>query len=1021
MADRALRTRPGTSPDPSPDPTVEDDDPAGNQRHHTTEHEIMDGVAAHTSRTLVGRDAELAEIASLLGVRPSAERTFDTTRAVLLSGDAGVGKTRLLTELRDLAFTEGWQVFAGHCLDFGEGALPYLPFSEVLGRIAADLPATVDEVAAQHSALARLQPGRRVMGSPERSDDAASLDRADLFEAMHALLEAAAEKAPLLLVIEDAHWADQSTRDMISFLFSRPFVGPVSLVASYRADDLHRRHPLRRQVAEWSRLRGVHRVALSPLPDDAVRLLIAELVPEGLTEKELADIVDRAEGNAFFVEELTSAAAGPGRWVPADLADVLLVRLDRLDDTARQVVRAASVAGRRVSHVLLAAASGIEDRALEDGLRKAVEMNILVAGEGRYWFRHALLGEAVYDDLLPGERVRLHGRYVAALQSGAARGTAAELARHARLAMDLDTALTASVQAGNEASQVGGPDEAAYHFQQALELLVDPRRSAHVDLDLSKLVVSAAEALSASGDPERAVKVIREQVDRLPADAPTTWRARMMSAQAYLMAAIETSDDPLAVSEEAVALVPDGDSGLRARVLANHARVLAGCGRYDEAQVVGMDALTLAERLDLHELASDVITTLSGLKKAGPKEGLRAALADAVTRAEESGALAPELRARYLLGRSYQDWAEFDETERWFRSAIDRGVQAGTPFAPHAFEARWQLAWVFDVVGRWDEALDLTAVVSDAPPIPRALLEPIRLSIRLARGEDVADEARALRRFWAREGGVAIQASAVEMEAAGRRADAAGAIEVYDEVVKVLTRIWHEWFSARIRLGAITASAVARAMPSLSAAERAAYVARVDRIHSDGHVVLDRYSDPSGYWGPEGRAWMKRLDAETLRVRWLAGVDAPPLDALVDTWRDTVVLFEDFGHVYELAKVRTALGAILRASGDPAGARELCDPAREAAHALGAQPLLDDLRALGSTPVREEAAHDALTPRESEILALVAEGRSNGEIARQLFISAKTVSVHVSNILGKLDASGRTEAAAIARRRGLIG
>ena len=155
---------------------------------------------------------------------------------------------------------------------------------------------------------------------------------------MHAVLEAAAAKAPLLLVIEDAHWADHSTRDMISFLFSRPFAEPVALVVSYRGEDLHRRHPLRAQVAEWSRVRGVERLQLNPLSDADVRVLVRELHPDPMAEAELADIVDRAEGNAFFVEELVGATWG-GR-VPEDLAELLLVRLDRLDETAQQVVRA---------------------------------------------------------------------------------------------------------------------------------------------------------------------------------------------------------------------------------------------------------------------------------------------------------------------------------------------------------------------------------------------------------------------------------------------------------------------------------------------------------------------------------------------------------------------------------------------------------------------------------------------------------------------------------------------------------
>jgi DNA-binding CsgD family transcriptional regulator/tetratricopeptide (TPR) repeat protein len=991
-------------------------------------HDMMDVVATPTSRTLVGRDAELRELVSLLGVTP--DPTGATGAAVLLAGDAGVGKTRLLTELRDVAVADGWQVVAGHCLDFGDSALPYLPFSEVLGRLATELPDVVDTVAGRHPALARLQPGRRVLASAPQggglptdtaSVDGSTLERADLFEAVHALLDAAAEKAPLLVVVEDTHWADQSTRDLLSFLFTRPFLGPVAVVASYRSDDLHRRHPLRTQVAEWARLQGVERLQLQPLSAPDVRSLIHELHPEPLPEREVTGIVDRAEGNAFFVEELVGAASGPGRWVPEELADVLLVRLDQLGDDARQVVRAASVAGRRVSHELLHEVAGLPEARLEDGVRGAVERNVLVAHERHYRFRHALLGEAVYDDLLPGERVRLHAAYVAALRDGRATGTAAELARHARLANDLDTALTASVRAGQEASNVGGPDEAAYHFQQALELLADPRRSPQPDVEVSKVAVSAGEALTAAGEVQRAAAVMREQLDRLPADAPDTSRARLLSALASVLIIIETEDDPVAVSAEAVALAPAGDTPLRARILANHARILASWGQYSEAEGVGLDALALAERLDLQQLAAEVITTLSNLKQAGPLDGLRAALVEAVERAEETGSLQAELRGRFFLGRSYQDHVDFTEAERWFRSAIARGAEAGIPWAPYAFEARWQLAWVEHVRGDWDSALELTTVDGPAPPVPGAMLTSVRLLVEQGRGADVGLKARALRKFWAREGVVAIHSAEVEIVAAGRAGDLRGAVRLYDEVVAELSRIWHPHFSAKIRLAAVTAAVVADGLAKQPSAERIALAAEVDRLHAEGLHVLERYHHPSGHWGPEGQAWVKRLDAETVRSRWLAGVDAPGLDDLLAVWREAVQLFEDFGHVHELARVRAALASILRAAGDTAGAREQGDLAREAAHRLGAEPLLATLRELGGTPVRATAtAPDALTPREREILALVAEGRSNGEIGRQLFISAKTVSVHVSNILGKLDAAGRTEAAAIARRRGLL-
>lgn len=995
---------------------------------------MMVPVPAHSSLTMVGRDEELAEAGAVLddAVRAAAEGT--SRRVVLLSGDAGVGKTRLLRALRDRALDGDWQVLAGHCLDFGDSALPYLPFSEVLGRIGADHPELVAAVAARHPALTRLQPGRRArsVGDEAGGDDfARATDRGDIFEAVHALLEAAGTEAPVLLVVEDLHWADQSTRDMLGFLFTRAFTQPVAIVASYRSDDLHRRHPLRRQVAEWSRLPQVARLALGPLPGEAVRALVRELAPTVLDDRSVDRIVERAEGNAFFVEELVASGSCAEGDVPGDLADLLLVRLDRLSDSARQVVRVASVAGRRVSHDLLAAAAALPTDEFDAGMRQAVEMNVLEAGGVFYNFRHALLGEAVYDDLLPGERVRLHARYVWALVDGAARGTSAELAMHARRAADLDRAVTASIEAGEEAMAVGGPDEAAGHFQQALELLEDVERVQRLGIDHSKLVVKAAGALITGGDALRAGQLLAQQLSRLSEDAPAAARARLLSEYADVLAITETDLDPYALSAEAVALAPEGESPLRAKILATHARLLGHrFGSLDEAEAVATEALALAERLAMPVLASDIVTTLSGMRvksAAGTdQDALRSALERAVEHAARAGAFQAEMRGRWLLGRSHQDAGDWEQAVRWFGSALDQGERAGLVWAPYSIDARWQLTWIRYILGDWDDVLALVGAVDavPGPAIPRGVVEPARLSVLAARGDDVRDRLRALRSLWEDEGGVAVYSAGVEIEVHGHRGDAAAALAVYDDVTEVLTRIWQERFGARVRLAAQALAAVARAIPAASAAERRTLAARADEVYADGNDVLTWLRETAAPWGPEGRMWSTRLVAEHLRVRWLAGVDEGPREDLLAAWEAAVDAAAKFGHVPEQTRVRAAYSQILRLVGDPARARDEADLARALAERLGAPGLLHDLVAEG-VPSRAAAATapgaPSLTARELEILTLVAEGRSNGEIGKQLFISTKTVSVHVSNILGKLGAAGRTEAAAIARRDGLLG
>jgi DNA-binding CsgD family transcriptional regulator/tetratricopeptide (TPR) repeat protein len=999
----------------------------GADRHRlSAEAGIMSGVArpGTVNTEFVGRRAESARLAALLDVAP--DQPASTTRALLLDGDAGVGKTRLLGELAVIARARGWTVALGHCMDFGDSALPYLPFSEVVGRLIEELPReTVAGVLRAYPAVERLQPGRRMLpvtDGEQRGASSASLDRSELFEAVHALLEAAASRAPLLLVVEDAHWADQSTREMLSFLFVRPFVASVVIVVSYRADDLHRRHPLRAQVGEWLRLRGVQRLHLEPLTDAAVRELIAALHPDPMSEVQLAEIIARAEGNPFFVEELVGVSTGSDHRLPTDLVGVLLARIDRLDESTRQVVRAASVAGRRVSHPQLAAVTGVAEPALDEALRQAVEANVLVTQGSAYAFRHALLAEATYDDLLPGERVRLHAAYAAALREGRASGTAAELARHARLAMDDETAIDASVRAGREAMSVGGPDEAVRHFEQALELLADPRRGS-VDLDLAQLLLDTAEALLASGHPMRADALLAEQLDRLPADAPAAWRPRLLAARAEAMIRIEPEEDPREITAEAIRLLPPGEEEVRAAVLAIHARVLAAYGRYEEAQPSAAEALTLAEQIDLPLVASDATTTLSGLKRLGPPEALRTALTHAVARAESTGAVQAELRGRFQLGRSYEDHADWAEAERWYRSVIDKAEAASLPWSPNVFDARWQLTWLYWVQGRWDELLQLTDLTGQTPPrVSRMLLDLLRLQVEFARGR-TPTELPAMREFWAVDGLVGIYACGLGIEVAGREGDPEAAVEAYDEGVAVLSAIWYPNFEARIRLAATAVAAVADNLSDAAAKERPALVTAAERLVAEGHGVRDNNQNPTGYWGPEGQAWVLRLDAELLRVHWLAGIDPPTAGELVEAWRETVRAFDSIDYVYEAARSRAVLAEILRASGDPAAADRERELAAAAARSLQAGPLLTRLGVVkehAGRDRRQEGGYGGLTPRELEVLDLVAAGRSNSEIGQALFISRKTASVHVSNILAKLGAATRTEAVALARRRGLL-
>jgi DNA-binding CsgD family transcriptional regulator/tetratricopeptide (TPR) repeat protein len=860
----------------------------------------------------------------------------------------------------------------------------------------------------------------------EETRQLTATDRSNLFEAVATIFNHLGASERLLWVVEDVHWADRSTREMITYLLSHPPANPATLIVTYRLDDLHRRHPLRPVLGEWGRLPGVERITVPPLDEAEVRGMVQALQRSPLSEADVATIVSRAEGNPFFVEELVGATRDGSTSLPADLADLLLIRVDGLEETARRAVKAASVAGREVSHRLLATVVGVDDARLEAALRAAVDAKVIVATSGdRYSFRHALLSEAVYSDLLPGERVRLHAAYGRALADDPASGTAADLARHARGAQDPVTAAKASVLAGDEASTLAAPDEALGQYEAAIAILAEigPAASESTGIDPIDVTIRASNAAMAAGQPIRALGLLEDQLSALEGGSSPQARARLLRALAGTALVVDSGLDVRAIASEALSLVPaDPPSALRAELLGILARAHLDFHRPD-AIPLATEALDLARRLNLPEVAAEAATTLARLQQGDEDLEVSAIhLAEAAAEARTAGEHDAELRAIYSVGSVNFEAGRMAEALAAYQQTVTRAEELRLPWTPYSIVARAMMAIVYYIRGEWLEVERITSTAGESPPeFPEILLRAVRLSVLAARGEGLETVA-SLRPWSDQDGLIAVLAGAAAIDIYGDRGDIAGAVKAHDQTVAAVTRLWRvPTFDARVRLSALLIGQLA------TDAARTPGESRKDLVEA-GSALADaaeeaaRYSrSMHRYIGPEAHAWAERAAAEHLRLRWQSGVDIPSPGEMVDAWRAVVDRFGQLGHRFETARSEARLAAALHAAGHEKEAAGMRAQAEGAALLVGARPLL---RELGSPPA---AALDPtgrrgqpLTVRELEVLRLVSIGRSNREIADQLYISAKTASVHVSNILSKLGARSRTEAVAIARKQGAI-
>ncbi|SNS76704.1 regulatory protein, luxR family [Geodermatophilus pulveris] len=981
-------------------------------------------------RPLVGRDAELARLLA------AVDRALEGRAcAVLVAGDAGVGKTRLLDELAARAAGRGLRVLTGHCVDLGDVGLPYLPFVDLLRPVTGE-PAVPS--AAAPPALAGLAAGRAAGGVRELpSGDAADLGRPlsprplvddgrlQVFESVAGVLTELAAEGPLLVVLEDVHWADRSSRDLLRYLLARLTEAPIVVVASYRSDDLHRRHPLRPLLAELVRMPGVERLDLAPLPDAAVGELVRGLAA-GVPDRTVDDVVVRAEGNAFYAEELLAAGLA-GETLPMGLTDVLLARVEQLGAAAQQVLRVAAVAGRRVRHELVTAVSGLAPAQLEAALAEAVHHHLLVvSGDGRYRFRHALLREAVLADLLPGERVRLHATVAAYLAATPGAGTAAELAHHARGSNDLAGAFSASLDAAAEASSAGAPAEQLQHLEAALALWTAvPDAAARAGRDQPTLLLDSAAAARTAGEPTRAVALIRSALALLGPDGDPVQQARLHYRLAQALARIEDQAAAYRESSRSMELVPaDPPSPVRTWAAATHARTSYALGRRAEADAAADEALAAADALALDSAWADTAVSLARMRGGGDRDAVTRRLEEALVRARRSGDTDVELRVLFNLAVVPYESGDVGATLRWVDAALARAAELGVEWSFYGAELRHLGVSARYVAGDWDGSLELAEGLARVPEMA-AHVRAAGLLVQVGRGDASAAE----RLVWARGLTARLDAhvllllatAGAEIDLAAWAGDAGTAAERARAAVRQLHTHWDVDRLAALRLVATALAPVGDAAAAARVAGDDAgvrhWVALGQELVTLASSAVDDHLRGVGPLGVEAVAWRARVEAEAAR---LAGRADP------GPWRAAVEAF-GYGHVYEQARSRWRLAEALLAVDDRTAAAGELRAAAEVAARLGAAPLRSavtrlarrgrlDLPGTGRVP----AASAVFTPRETEVLRLLAQGRTNRQIGAELFMSEKTASVHVSRILAKLGAGGRTEAVALAAARGLL-
>jgi DNA-binding CsgD family transcriptional regulator/tetratricopeptide (TPR) repeat protein len=974
-------------------------------------------TAARPGLGLAGRRVEQQLLASALEGTASGHPC-----AVIVHGEAGVGKTRLV---REVCENTDAQVLWGTCVRFGEASVP---FAAVTGALQAWLAhadaATRAEVLSGAGELGVLLPSL---------SDARTGESKRLLPLIDLVLNRLAERRPTVVVIDDLQWADRSSLDVLAYLIAGFRDQRLVLLATCRDEHRGEGHPLHRWLADLRRMPMFSEIHLDRLDLAATEAQIRSLLGRPVDIELAAQVYERSGGNAYLTELLVRGLSGNEAALPATaptaLSEALLASWHGMSAAARQVTRVLAVGGRPMAVEVLAgvaAEHGADPAGLSSCLTEAQDQGVVRVGdEGRPWFRHPLLAEVLYGGLPAGEAALIHATYVSVLESLPDKPPAAELAIHSQRAGRIDGSYRWSVIAANNAEEVHATAELAMHLERACTLWEqaspDVRGSRTGRIELLR---RATDACVRAGHIEAAA-VLADQAlalvdrEREPLEASNLLRVRGQIGW-ELSAPGQADVSELIEAVELTQAFPDR---------AEHARALAALASTERWALMLPEAMAHAEQ------------ALQAARRSGSDVALAHALnvrADAYIEEFATPSLLADTEEAWRLARQAND-SELMEDAAICRVNCLTGlgrIREGTEVARAAYEevlAAGSLQWGYFLafmaaagmfrLGRWDEcrALLRTALPARAGGIPGAFVRVVaaQLAVRSGRLPEARQHLNRTLELASEDfPGLLMQLNTVGTEiflASG-------------EPQKAL-----EWLRRRIVLAAASTGSDAEDI-FVDIARAAADAAQAARDTGDTRGVTDAVAfldEMIGDWPREPFSTRRSDTAEREMSAALFEAESARCRGDADQaerWQLAIKKCHEAIAPWQEAHCRLRCAQALVVTSSPA-VSDLLREAYRAAVGMGAQPLLDEIASLArllritlreptpiATSVSRPGRLTGLTTREREILSYLATGRSNSEIAKELVISDKTVSVHVSNILRKTGTANRVEAAALADR-----